>query len=140
MATLLDLPVVPSCRDRAVTTKVVSDSYTHERQQVKTILDLHGFVERWQSIWELVCPVRSDIVTGPVPVVTEAVFRIFIDLDKGMDGMDPQDPDVQTAMNIMLPPAALHAITLSSHYGCETDIGFVRLYLDPYSEHENALR
>jgi hypothetical protein len=143
MSTLLDLPVLPRDRDSAVVTNVIMGAYVTERKAVTTLTELTLFVGRWKPIWELACPLKPDMRTGPVPTVTEAVLGHFLEMINPKYQLHGEvTPDQQSAMNILLPPAALQAFILCRKYLCDgdADIGFVRLFLDPYPEHEAEMR
>lgn len=142
MATLLDLPVHPLDRDAAGYTDIIEETYTTERPGIITLADLTAFINRWRAIWELVCPYHPDLKTGHVPVANETVVALLpIMGDKDFAGpFDGDNPDHVATINLLLPPAFLHAHVVASEYGVSSDLALVRLFLDPYPELDGELR
>lgn len=142
MATLLDLPVLPLDRDSAGYTEIVSETYVAERMSIFTLEDLTAFVTRWKAAWELVCPLKPELKSGPMPVASDEILRLlFIMSAKDFAGpIDPQNLDHVMTMNLILPPAFILPHQLAVTYGVSTDLSFVRAFLDPYPELEEELR
>ncbi len=140
--TLLDLPVLPTNRDAAGGTDMIVDAFSTERKAISNLEELTAFVQRWTPIWKLFCPFQPDLTVRPVPLVNEKVlewFKIF-----GAEGyrgeFDRVDANQISAMDILCPPLTLPAFDLAEQFGVGSDLGFVRLFLDPYPEYEGELR
>jgi len=139
--TLLDLPVLPVDRDSAAGTSVIIDTFLKERNEVKDLTQLLDFTKRWKNIWLLIERVSReeyDIVDGNFDYSTFDLFMKMISKEDG--NLDINDNNVRVAMSMCVPHASLRALMLAKEYGVGSDLGFVRLFLDPYPEHQDALR
>lgn len=140
---LLDLPVLPHDRDSAVSESVVHDSYLKEIEAVKTGADMTRHVERWRNLWLLRDEERPALTPGELRLVRlefspDAVAGHA--LRKKDAGLDFEDPDVQVMMNVVAPISLVMASMLAQQYGVGSDLILVRMFLDPYPEHEDACR
>lgn len=137
---LLDLPVLPKDRDWAGGTEVIIDTFIEERNSIKNVDDLLAFVEKWNNIWLL-----NDEITQEEYDIVDGAFDPYLIFDCVMkilrkEEIKDVDSNVRIAMNICIPHSAMRAMLLAKKYGVGTDLGFVRLYLDPYPEHMDAMR
>jgi hypothetical protein len=144
--TLLDLPVLPEDRDEACETHVILDAYTSECKAIKTVDDLTNFVNRWSNMWRLTNehfhPVTSSIENDIVNLNfdKEKVLGFVIRVGERDDNLDFDDVNVSIACTIVAPVQSIMAFLLAKKFGVDTDLGFVRLYLDPYPELIDKLR
>jgi hypothetical protein len=142
---LLDLPVLPEYRDTCE--DVVKEAYLAEREAIQTVEELVAFVRKWRNVWLLKSPILEEEELRP-----ELQDLLALDFDaekvlywlkrKAEEVPFPYETDVNVRImaHIAIPIALLNASSLARHYGVGTDLGLVRLYLDPYPEHENKLR
>lgn len=146
VATLLDLPVLPEDRDEACETHVILDAFMDECRAVKTVDDLTNFINRWSSMWllnnSMVHPITSDIERKIVTLDfdKEKVLNLLIRILAREDDFDFTDDAVGIACTIAVPVQSVVALMLAKKFGVDTDLGFVRLYLDPYPELIDKLR
>ncbi len=155
--TLLDLPVKPEDRDWAGETEIINETFLADRNAVKTVEDLHQFIDKWRNLWLLKIP-----NVQPTDEWSNAVDRIVAkDFDgeavlaamnrakwrgtnaegQSLDVNDyEKDPIAQLAGEIMLPFQLMEAFMLARHYGVTHDLAMVRFYLDPHPELIDALR
>lgn len=139
---LLDLPVYPVDRDSCCASSLISDSYLKERDEIKSGEELQKFVSRWRNMW---------LLTGDYDKLTEEEKRL-IDNDMEHDSVyaqllrikeddhDFNDINVKIMSHIAVPIPMLEAHRVSNHYGVGHDLGMVRLYLDPFSQYDDAMR
>ncbi len=143
MISILDLPVLPNDRDEAVATSVILDTFINERDLVSNADELVTFVSRWKNIWLL----RDESIRSKeendiseLKFDSNSIFDIFVRIIHGEDNFDFNQSNIRVAATIAAPPASINALLLSKKFKCDSDIGFVRLYLDPYKELEDKLR
>lgn len=142
--TLLDLPVVPPQRDLAAIADLVKTAYLSENKGIQTAEAWTKFIERWTNLWLLPNkPGLPAVLRGDYDM--EEALAILQRLYAKDDSVVPaggEEPSIEylAAVDIVLPEALLRAEMLAHHYGVGTDLALVRLYLDPYPEHENELR
>ena len=140
---LLDLPVLPKLRDSFG--DEIQTAYLAERDAVQSAEELVAFVRRWRNVWLLRCPLDEE---RELPPELQDLLALDFDAEAVFNGLKKKDttdlPFEDLAVRIMahiaIPVTLLDAYTLADHYGVGTDLGMVRLYLDGYPEHENALR
>lgn len=143
MISILDLPVKPKDRDEAVATSVILDTFLKERNSVSNANELVTFVSRWKNIWLL----RDESVRSKeendiseLKFNSNSIFDIFVRMIHGEDNFDFNQSNTRVAATIAVPPSSINALMLSKKFRCNSDIGFVRLYLDSYKELEDKLR
>jgi len=144
--TLLDLPVLPKDRDFAAGTSIIMDAFISDRDSVKNHYQLCQFIEKWRNIWLLnkeavekyTTQEEFDIVSLNFDM--DVVFNSFVRMLMKDDNLDFEDRNVIIAMNLCIPNACILVFKLSNHYGVGNDLGFVRLFLDPYPEFVDELR
>ncbi|KKN65632.1 hypothetical protein LCGC14_0479480 [marine sediment metagenome] len=144
---LLDLPILLHDRDAACETDGIIDSYKQELDEVKTENELKAFILRWRNVW-LLKEKGQELSEGEIKILemdfdSNEVLRFFeMDLEKGNESFEPdfEDINVKVMMSIAAPAPLLLATLISSKYGVGSDLGLVRLYLDPYSELDKCCR
>lgn len=142
---LLDLPIRLEDRDAACETEEIGSAYINELKLVSSAEDLTKFVERWRNIFLLqrgpedTDPLSEEegaIVTGKFDAAAVAALLPR----KGENDLDFTDTNVKIMAMIAAPITLLMAVLFAKHYGVGTDLGLVRLYLDPFPELENEMR
>jgi hypothetical protein len=139
---LLDLPVYPEDRDMACATDTISDTYLAERDAIGSGEELRGFVSRWHNLWLLTDD--YDKLTKEEQCVIDNKMdydRVYSQLlRKSENGLDFNDINVKIMTHIAMPIPFLQAHQVSKHYGVGSDLAMVRLYLDPFSQYNDAMR
>ena len=141
MITLLDLPVLPKDRDNACGTCTILETYIKERDSINNSDELVEFVKRWKNIWLLRkerTSEENDLSESKFDAVS--VFELLIRMRNKEDGFDYDQYNTRIAANIAVPPSSLDAFLFSKQFEVGSDLGFIRLYLDTYPEHEKDLR
>lgn len=142
---LLDLPVLPEHRDEAAATDIVHETYLQELKAVKNPSALLDLIRRWRNLWLLRPPKEVTELRPEVQSLLALDFdpeKVFEWLQKKDQENLPYEEDVNVRImaHLALPLPLLDAFSLARHYGVGTDLGLVRLFLDPFPEHEDKLR
>ena len=142
--TLLSLPVLPRSRDDACGTAIIEETYIAERDKVSTEAELWAHICRWRNVWLLNCPIR------PRKLLPEEIRLLWLDFNsaevlkwldqKKREGLPLEEEAVKVMMHIAIPYPLLDASLFARRYGVGSDLGMVRMYLDPFKEFENHLR
>lgn len=151
--TLLDLPKkhLPADRDAACGTDGIQDAYLRGRKTIKSVRMLRTFVAKWRNLWFLTCP---DLPPAAPCVWLDAeglnwdtvVKLLATSVDEQADALGLRgDPAARTleqlaATDIIAPPALVAATVVGHTFGVGTDLGMVRLYLDPWPELNDEMR
>ena len=150
--TLLDLPVKPKDRDAAGGTDIIRNKYVSSRKGCKTVIGLKRHVTKWRNMWLLSAvsdaarALSAQWLVDAQPDWEKVLYFLRLPKDRQVEELKLADNDTpltlvaRAALDIFLPPASLHAELLAQHFIVGSDLGFVRLYLDPYPELENELR
>lgn len=148
---LLSLPILPFERDMSAATSYILDSFVRERKAITRPEQLRPFIKRWRSMWLLssgyamadakpgsyVAEARKSLASEEVLLLNgkfdaKRVFGFLTAPDELLRHVRRSDRDLRVAGSIALPRSSLIAFRLADYYLQDTDIGFVRLYLDTY--------
>jgi len=142
---LLDLPVLPGHRDGAAATDIVHETYFQELKAIENPEALLDFIRRWRNLW-LLCPPEETKELAPE---VRSLLALDFDPERVFEWLQKKDRDdipyttdvhVRIMAHLALPHPLLDAFELAKHYEVGTDLGLVRLFLDPFPEHEDKLR
>jgi len=143
---LLDLPVLPDHRDSAGSSDV-QDAYVSERKAIGSPKDVRAFVRRWRPLFLLRLGKggrRDQFMDGDVKALVSLSFDaklVFAALQRVQDErFDFSRRANRIAAHIALPAQMMHAYSLADRYDAGHDLAMVRLFLDTYPQHEDALR
>lgn len=141
--TLLDLPVLPVDRDFACGTNLVHEAYLKNRKAIASVSDLRVHLAKWRNLWLL--GLNREEVPEPVSLTDDQCELIVKWLSVPLAeqpalNRDPLPLEVRIWACVMAPGPLVRAFEVAHHYKVGSDLGLVRLYLDPYPELDDELR
>ena len=141
---LLDLPVLLHDRDMACGTSEITDSYVEELGKTEGTEALAIFIERWENVWMLAPAEGPEELSLEEEKLLELDFSLTrvlqLLLRKKEDGLDSDDIEVRIMANLAAPVPFIRAALFSNYWGVGTDLGLIRMYLDPYKYLDECCR
>jgi hypothetical protein len=136
--TLVDLTQFQVQRDTATATDTVREQFLKERNDVDTPEKLRAFIESWRNLW-LLQGCEENETNDSETALLEGTYDPEKVLDykskaKDIEVTDAEANDLNFGVTceLMLPVPLLMATNFAHYYGVGSDLGLVRLFLDPY--------